>query len=83
MNKVCTQYRLLSNCSENDDACMYKLIFEHALYIHCTNTTKDVHTTYIHCMYKTWLKYIQCTSQYRIMHFVHTLYLLLTFDIDQ
>jgi hypothetical protein len=29
MNKVCTQYRLLSNCSENDEVCMYKLIFEH------------------------------------------------------
>jgi hypothetical protein len=80
VNKVCTQYRMHSNCSEKDEACMYKLIFVHTMYEHCTN---DVHTKYIHCMYTTWLKYIQCTSQYRIMHFVHTPYVLLTLDIDQ
>ena len=72
MNKVCTQYRLLSNCSENDEACMYKLIFEHALYIHCTNTVRTLYercTNKVQCMYK--------------MDFVHTPYVLFTFDTVQ
>jgi hypothetical protein len=42
-----------------------------------------VHTGYIHCTYQTQLKYILCTCQYRIMNFVHTLYVLLNFDFDQ
>ena len=59
MNKVCTQFRLLSNCSENDEACMYKLVFEHALYIHCTNTvrTLSIQSTYNVCT--KWILYIQ------------------------
>jgi hypothetical protein len=40
--------RLHLNCSENDEACMYKLIFENALYIHCTTL---VHLSYIQCTY--------------------------------
>jgi hypothetical protein len=46
--EVCMQYRLHLNCSENDEACVYKLVFENALYIHCTNL---VHHSYIQGTY--------------------------------
>jgi hypothetical protein len=39
-----------------------------------------IQSTYIVCT-KHGFRYKQCTSQYRIMHFVHTPYVLLTFDI--
>ncbi len=75
MNKVCTQYRQLSNCFENDEACMYKLSFEHALYIHCTNYlhtryepgTYNLHTMYVqnmvkvHTVYNSVQNYAFCT----------------------
>jgi hypothetical protein len=48
MHEVCTQYRLHFNFPENDEACMYKLVFENALYVHCTNL---VHHLYIQCTY--------------------------------
>jgi hypothetical protein len=54
MNEVCSQYRLLSNGSSYDEACMYKLVFENALYIHCTN---HVHAMYIQCTYIVYTKH--------------------------
>jgi hypothetical protein len=49
-----SMYSLLSNCSENDEACMYKLVFERALHIYCTNC---VHVKYIKCTYIVYTKH--------------------------
>ena len=66
MNKVCTQYRQLSNGSEKDEACMYKLNSEHSLYEHCTNI---VRTLYEQCTYKVHTMYVQNIVK------VHTVYI--------
>ncbi len=48
---------------------------------HCT---KCVHTLYVQNMVEVHtFKLLHCTSQYRIMNFVHTAYVLLIFDIGQ
>jgi uncharacterized protein len=85
------QYGLSTDCFQTDQKKMKLVCTNSFLNMLCTYTvrtkyeqsTNTVRSMYIQCMYKTWLKYIHCTSQYRIMNFVHTVYVLFICDIGK